>query len=293
MQVHRLRMLFFTLAVAGLSACGNHSFSASNKNTTESSGPVASFEIIGGVEATEKTAESSSVVMIYGISEEGFTQICTGTFISQSVVLTAGHCVPEQVQSLRLTFKRVTSAGQVVKNKLPVVQVLRHESYKKSDSERNDLALIQFSGGLPVGAKVALLALKNQITVTGTRIVALGYGRSDDLQGEDESGHGEGTLRRVEQTTVAEFRDQFGFVVNQENGKGVCFGDSGGPAFLNNSNLKENAKLLGVASAVYSEAEEDAEHNCSSRSLYMSVAKYRDWILAGMVKLKVGTKTKE
>ncbi len=83
------------------------------------------------------------------------------------------------------------------------------------------------------------------------------------------------------------------FYVNQRSLKGICNGDSGGPAIMRYNNKDY---VIGVASAISwsipgeikaDERDEYLENKdlCAEKSIYMNVKKFRSWIFENSQKL--------
>lgn len=265
------RLLLSSLCLSIL-ACG------ANQSQPQATQGKFSTGIVGGVEVTEKDSSRSSVVLLVD-QNVGF--ICTGTLIAPQTVLTAGHCLSENKDSLKVVFGLQPLLDE--KSDIRDVEaMIRHDDYKKNDYERNDIALVRFQGDLPEGYRFARLGEDADFkSESQFPFLAVGYGRTNGRMNDPDSAatEGSGVLRQVELKALFFDDKKIDFYATQKDGKGVCFGDSGGPALL--SNDKENV-ILGVASGVFHMGDVDSMttdfDSCTQLSLYMDVRGYRPWI---------------
>ncbi len=254
----------------GLIACQDQSASNSKLGDSHQGSPI-----VGGQTAVRENFGARSVVLIYGEDEQLPSYVCTGTFISSEYILTAKHCVGSGKDSISIFYNLAPFEGSENLLQLKVKNVVLYEQRNGSTAHRDDLAMIQFEGGLPNGAIVAEIpSLSPLITAESLRLQALGYGRTNGAPREDATDFaGAGILRTVEIIVPSLDPRKNTFTVDQRKGQGVCFGDSGGPGFIRQSQT-ENPLLIGVASGV-SGSQADP---CSETSLYMNILFYRDWI---------------
>lgn len=270
-----------------------------------------SQRIFGGDEVQVQSGSSLTVAMITLDDDMGQSFVCTGTFISARLLLTASHCVTTNKSQMRVLFGAAPFAGTAFVD-VPIADVhVYHEIVADGSSaetgKRHDLALIEIRG-LPDGARTAELPesaqgqdlqLKNDSRAATAVIqssrqtllhaqnlgfVALGYGRLDGLDlGASDTG-GSGVLRRVDLSAENYSAKATTFTVLQETGeRGVCFGDSGGPALLERTTVDGvSAVVMGVASGVLDlEGTDPYAHGydaCKQRSIYMNVLPYLPWI---------------
>jgi secreted trypsin-like serine protease len=237
-------------------------------------------KIVGGELVDLPSALAKSVVMLTVDAPAGGAFICTGTFIAENLVLTAAHCVNEDPTRMGMLYGANPLSGQF--QSLNITKVYRHnQALKDGAEERNDLALVQFSGGLPEGAVTTLLPESRPTRTADETMTALGYGQVHGIQTEDIADlKGSGELRQVQLADPQFSLRNTSFTISQGSGKGVCFGDSGGPALIETSS--KDLMIVGVASGVFSDQNVDEEipgfNHCTQRSIYMNVEAYLGWI---------------
>ena len=190
--------------------------------------------IVGGQLLEKAEPLSKYVVMIYSENDEGISQTCTGTIISTSAILTAAHCVTKNIKRMSAFFSTNPFQDNNLES-LVLTRVTIHEKYLiKNELGRNDLAILYFSGGLPEGAAIAKIAPRGIWQLKLTVLKALGFGQTG---GGDELANTSGTLRKVNISIPKVNLNLPEFEVIQEDAKGVCHGDSGGPALATMTKL--------------------------------------------------------
>ncbi|MGZ3787861.1 MAG: S1 family peptidase [Bacteriovorax sp.] len=250
--------VLFSLALA---SCG------ANKGAPHESESQIS-DIVNGKSVTSKNEMAHSVVAIVTDKNDG-QALCTGTIVAPDVVLTAAHCVDDGPQKLHLVFGLN-------------VQKTKHENIREADrfyqhpnwnrhlpTGEGDLALIHFTGSLPTGYSPVKLADKNLTLKMGQKVLMIGYGVTD---GESKSGAGK--LRQTNSSIIE--RHSATEIISDGKKSSVCFGDSGGPAFI-----ETNKTFIqwGVASSV-------TNSSCDDASIHTEVMKYLPWINSSIRKMQ-------
>lgn len=250
--------LVLTAAVSALvlSACGKNAGVVSG--TTDST-------IIGGTESNGTEDFAPTIVSVYNVAKGG---LCTGSIVSDALLITAAHCVDGKPSDLRLIF------GKNIKDEANRV-VKQIDSYKVSplwpfrqDEELNsgDIAMIKFSGGLPAGYRPAqILADPGQLQ-NGTVVTLAGYGISDGV-----AHTGGGTLRYTDVKVLNNQYSESELLVAQNEGRGACHGDSGGPAYV-----RVNGQLM--LWGVTNRGVNDPKNDCSVSAAYASIPYYKEWL---------------
>lgn len=190
-----------------------------------------SWAIMGGDKVSEDDFKKSPVVALMHDDESssgfGFgrtpQQLCTATLLNARTVLTAAHCVrDENIMLVRSTNPKRRSGMSIGRSQIHV-----HPEYNR-EIQLNDLAIIKLNRDLKDTENVSFPEL-NEINTYASYTI---YGYGEDRKGED------GTLRKViraaedigvKRANQHDAENYFEF--NQQSGKGICSGDSGGPVF--------------------------------------------------------------
>lgn len=240
--------------------------------------------IIGGKLVNPTDKDSASVAMVvseYEDKKDGKTEIhmdiCTATLIGPKTLLTAAHCIKTGLDKTFVIFYTALSCESGfdgTKNSQRVSKISVHEDYVPSKSDKggsNDIALITLQEPAPLNYPVYKIA--NPTDIKDSKLYFYGYGVIGSNAG------GSGILRKTS------FSKEEFFVeienkkirVNQDHGTGICFGDSGGPSFVN---IEGEAQILGVTSFV---SGPDTDR-CSQTSTLTLAYSYKEWIQDAMKK---------
>lgn len=267
--------LVLVLVLTGLVACSPAS-KVETQVTAQSTG------IIGGepVASKDPIAKSTVAIIASVVTKDGQEgqSICTGSLLKNSMVLTAGHCVPVgdefQEVALYIIFNPDLNKMQRTDVRL-VTDAVIHPEYGKMGQEgedANDVAVLKFAGALPRGYQTAKFLADESLLTTGTKVTLAGYGL---IETDGVNTKSDDHLRKVDVEIVESF-GKTEILLDQTQGKGACHGDSGGPAFLN---VDGTEYVWGITSRG---AGKDGKDDCSLVSVYTKVASQATFINEAM-----------
>lgn len=200
----------------------------------------SSLDIIHG----EPTNEYPAVVAL-SFKSDKWQGECSGTFISDSILLTAAHCVPFEDKNLTYNVeiggKTLTSTAFF---RHPEFKTMSQGQFPKAQDSRYDIAVIRFPPGT---SKDTMVVKSGSIITAGTELTIVGFG-GDSIQSEEL---GPQVKRKGTNTVKAAANGIFimsdmlrKMLVNPVPGQLVAAtkGDSGGPA------IDKEGKLVGVTS---------------------------------------------
>ena len=263
-------------------------------------------KVIGG--EVVRNAPDSVAVLIMEIFDDsgefwGFHAFCTGALIHNNHLLTAAHCV-EQIETNIAQGQVFACFGekewQSERNGIcpngqaaQIIDVSIHEDYNNNGNLANDIAVAKLGDNFNRLDKAKLPKGSSKISGTTT---SYGYGLKktpvfafDEQEQEWErvrNGKKDNKLRRLETKTVnatscnQQLNDLGHNLINNNElcikvnkRDNLCEGDSGGPTFI-------DGKLVGVASRVYSEVQDDRYQKCGGKgpTVLTNVKAFRNWI---------------
>ena len=188
---------------------------------------------------------------VYDDPDSGEKQIlCTGTLISPTVFLTAGHCT-DYLESIGETDVWVTfdpsfdSASPLVHG-----TYYTHPLFASGgQSNTYDLAVIVLDRAVEgiTPAVLPTLGMLDEMSLRRQRFIAVGYGtvREDKRKGP-QSLFFDGKRRYAHQSFRSLTKSWLNLSMNPSTGSGgTCYGDSGGPHFLAGTNIVVSVTVTG------------------------------------------------
>ena len=214
--------------------------------------------IVNGHPVTGSNPLAHMVVALVAREDQG-QALCTGTILTDDLILTAAHCVSSATKQMAVVFAE--NAKKPGKDHVGMADHVR-------TNPAGDLAVVHFLGGLPNGYRPVQLAKTADGIEKGTPVVMIGYGVTNGL-----SHSGAGVLRTTQTTILGRTGNA---MVSDGSKSSACFGDSGGPAFVK---IAGEYLQMGVAHSVSSEG-------CNRQDMHTLVPAYFDWIRNTVAALK-------
>jgi secreted trypsin-like serine protease len=198
--------------------------------------------------------------------------LCTGTLIDvqghTGFLLTAAHCVTEEDgRATRISPDRfLVIAGndfETSTTAFPVESIQVHPGYDGSFAV-DDVAVVRLDlGSTTPPTPIPPLSAKEDKLEVGDALLLVGYGQTE--QSEEEN-----SVRRHVSRDIGELEDDI-VAYSQEDGKGTCFGDSGGPGLVT---VKGSERVASVTSGGV-----DSNDDCSGGiGVSMRVSAFTDFI---------------
>lgn len=239
--------LFFTLGAAV--ACGGGRTGPTSPtpqppasdtppaNACATLGLTASAAILNGAECP---TGNTAIVLLNMRDRRNFAVgACSGTVIAERAILTAAHCLKDEVETVRIFL----GSGL----EIPAASFARHPGYQ--GNVINDVGVVLMSE--PIGRRPVPLLLERDARVGETAVIA-GWGRNqNDVPATFRAG-----------TTVITAAGPVLETAFGPNVSSICSGDSGGPILLSENGVWS---IAGVTSAT-------SENICNTgTNFYVSV----------------------
>jgi hypothetical protein len=224
-----------------------------------------SHAIVGSRSAPSE-AVARSIVTVIGSRGN----VCTGSMIAPTIVLTAGHCIMPNTSYRVIDYTtqppRLISAQKVVTH--PQFNMQAMNAHRATA----DVALLQLPSPVP-GKSPATLNSPRIPIMPGTPFTVAGIGTT-----ASNSDVGVGTVRAAGLTVTGkpgtlQIRLVDPLTQNTRTGIGACTGDSGAPVFEDQNGI---SVIVGVVS--WSTGANNSD-GCGGLTGVTPLTLYRDWIL--------------
>ena len=176
---------------------------------------------------------------------DGTWLYCSGTLISPTVFLTAAHC-DEGTATVRVTFASEYQDGDTVYTGTFHADPL----YSQQQSDPHDIAVVVLDKPVK-GITPSRLPAAGSLSglVAGQQITSVGYGASLVTRGPGGHGFVYDDVRQVATGTLNSVTPSWLRVsMNPAKGDGgTCYGDSGGPNFLGQTDIVAATTITGDA----------------------------------------------
>lgn len=238
--------------------------------------------IKGGDRVQLSDTRFTSVVALLTLKKQqngtdDFESICTGTLIAENIVLTAAHCIPRSANSqiLVLSASNLENENEV-RGVRRAVKTVIHPGYNPEKYKNmNDIALVHFEGDPIAGTSISPLMSSSEGASFKRRsdILIAGFGESKTVK------EGQFGVLRWAREKVADSNFSNTEFTTRQFTKGICSGDSGGPAFYNVNGRQ-------VVAGVISRGISIGPFNCIFTGYFSRVDKFEQWLQLEIAKIQ-------
>lgn len=206
--------------------------------------PTAADAITNGIPDENAHPNVGGLVSAIQYSD-GTWLYCSGTLISPTIFLTAAHC-GEDGERVGVTFDTAYAEG----DKVYFGTFEADPAYNQAQSDTHDIAVVVFDKAIKKITPATLPSEGSLSSLSGSQtFVPVGYGAYEVTNGpgghtylyNDVRMKTVGTLNSINPTWLR-------ISMNESTGDGgTCYGDSGGPNFLGDTNVIASITITGDA----------------------------------------------
>lgn len=157
----------------------------------------------------------------------GIYPFCTATPVTPTVLITAAHCTDAFAEvGWNVTFARLNPSGGGQLHTVDAGSRINHPQWSMYDYEGYvyDIAVVRLSERIDAEVFPAMHRNVETRGDVGTPLKVVGYGVSNPPD------QGAGTKRSIDMSVTDIYGQYFTMVI--DGWRGVCYGDSGGPSFV-------------------------------------------------------------
>lgn len=232
--MRHIRQAIICTAAVALAGCGSDPAPLPTRpapipaaTACEALGATTGLSILNGA-ACSNTDRAPVVRLNMRNASGAVVGSCTGTIVAPRIVLTAAHCLDEDVGIVRV-WLGVTSEPEIVAESFTYFP-----NYPQSNF---DVGVVRVGEDLP---RTPVPILTSRPAQVGEAAIIAGWGRDDTAQS---------TSLRAGSTTISSVSDTFLRTIFAPPSASVCSGDSGGPILLNQGGTWTIAGIISATTA--------------------------------------------
>ncbi|XP_044265791.1 serine protease easter-like [Tribolium madens] len=222
---------------------------------------------------------------------------CGGFLINNRYVVTAAHCIDDELKSVRLgewDLNTNPDCSAVDNCAPPVVDIPVEEklTYKDNNSDvtsRHDIALIRLKHEVVYSDFIKPICLPNTIdeitkSYVGQKLIVTGWGKTETSKNSNIKLKVKVPVKKLSECELG-FKNAYNIDISLneyeicaggEKGKDSCFGDSGGPLMTLRRDKSNDPRYVAVGVVSNGPAKCGSENQ---PAVYVRVVKYVSWII--------------